>query len=188
MGSDKSDVAVGRLPVRTVSQAEAVVDKIIAYADNRDVGSWQNLIVVMGDDGNENQHMEDADDVAKQVECQQPSVQVRRILWDAYQRTSSATSNSYPDVTRQIRQLMNTGALVMNYSGHGAATSLSHEKVVDVTDFANAVSSHLPLWVAATCDIMPFDGQTENIGETALLNPHGGAIAFYGTTRTVFQS
>lgn len=188
LGSDKSDVAVGRLPVRTVSQAEAVVDKIIAYADNRDVGSWQNLIVVMGDDGNENQHMEDADDVAKQVEHQQPSVQVRRILWDAYQRTSSATSNSYPDVTRQIRQLMNTGALVMNYSGHGAATSLSHEKVVDVTDFANAVSSHLPLWVAATCDIMPFDGQTENIGETALLNPHGGAIAFYGTTRTVFQS
>lgn len=35
---------------------------------------------------------------------------------------------------------------------------------------------------------MPFDGQEENIGETALLNDRGGAIAFFGTTRTVYQS
>jgi hypothetical protein len=34
---------------------------------------------------------------------------------------------------------------------------------------------------------MPFDGQEENIGETALFNPQGGAIAFFGTTRTVYQ-
>ncbi len=188
LDGDQSDVAVGRLPVRTVSQAKAMVGKIIAYADNQNAGSWQNLIVMMGDDGNGNQHMKDADDVAKQVEQQHPSVEVRRILWDAYERTSTASGNSYPDVTRQIQQLMETGALVMNYSGHGAATTLSHEKVVDVTDFANAVSTHLPLWVTASCDIMPFDGQTENIGETALLNPNGGAIAFYGTTRTVYQT
>ena len=188
LGSDKSDVAVGRLPVRTANQAKAVVDKILAYAGNGNAGSWQNLIVMMGDDGNGNQHMKDADDVASMVEQLQPSMEVRRILWDAYERTSTATGNSYPDVTQQIRQLMSTGALVMNYSGHGAATTLSHEKVVDVSDFAQAESNHLPLWVTASCDIMPFDGQTENIGETALLNPDGGAIAFYGTTRTVFQT
>ena len=35
---------------------------------------------------------------------------------------------------------------------------------------------------------MPFDGQITNIGETAVLNPQGGALAFYGTTRTVFAS
>ncbi len=188
LGGDKSDVAVGRLPVRTVSQATAVVDKILAYAGNRNAGSWQNLIVMMGDDGNGNQHMKDADDVASMVEREQPSLEVRRILWDAYERTSTASGNSYPDVTRQIQQLMGTGALVMNYSGHGAATTLSHEKVVDVSDFAQAESAHLPLWVTASCDVMPFDGEAENIGETALLNPDGGAIAFYGTTRTVFQT
>ena len=35
---------------------------------------------------------------------------------------------------------------------------------------------------------MPFDGQKDNIGEAAILNKNGGAIAFYGTTRTVYQS
>jgi hypothetical protein len=44
----------------------------------------------------------------------------------------------------------------------------------------------MPLWVTASCDIMPFDGQEENIGETSVLNSHGGAIAFFGTTRTVY--
>ncbi|MDE5570670.1 MAG: type IX secretion system sortase PorU, partial [Prevotella sp.] len=45
-----------------------------------------------------------------------------------------------------------------------------------------------PLWVTASCDIMPFDGQEDNIGEAAFFNKKGGAIAFYGTTRTVYQS
>ena len=35
---------------------------------------------------------------------------------------------------------------------------------------------------------MPFDGQEENIGETVMLNPKGGGVAFFGTTRTVYAS
>ena len=35
---------------------------------------------------------------------------------------------------------------------------------------------------------MPFDGQEENIGETAMNNERGGAIAFFGTTRTVYAN
>ena len=33
---------------------------------------------------------------------------------------------------------------------------------------------------------MPFDSNDETIGEKALLNAEGGAVAFYGTTRTVY--
>ena len=33
---------------------------------------------------------------------------------------------------------------------------------------------------------MPFDGREDNIGETAMLNPTGGSVAFFGTTRTVW--
>ena len=35
---------------------------------------------------------------------------------------------------------------------------------------------------------MPYDGTVNNIGETAVLNPSGGAVAFYGTTRTVYTN
>ena len=141
----------------------------------------------MGDDGNENAHMQDADSVAREVERLYPTYQIKRVMWDAYTRVSSSTGNSYPDVTRLIKQQMQQGALIMNYSGHGRADAISHEYVLRLADFEN-VSSRLPLWLTASCDIMPFDGQEENIGETAFFNKKGGAVAFYGTTRTVYQT
>ena len=183
---DKLDVAVGRFPVRTEAEAKFMVDKTINYVGNDNAGSWQNLLVFMGDDGNDNVHMTDADEMAETVEGINPAFQVERIMWDAYKRETSSTGNRYPDVTRQIKQLQESGALVMNYSGHGAQTSISHEMVLTINDFATFTNSNLPLWITASCDIMPFDAQEDNIGETAVLNENGGAVAFFGTTRTVY--
>ncbi|MBR1687070.1 MAG: type IX secretion system sortase PorU [Prevotella sp.] len=188
LASDKADVAVGRFPVRTADEAQTLVDKVVSYVGNQNAGAWQNLVCVMGDDGNNNNHMDDANAVAEMVEANYPNLQVKRIMWDAYTRVSSSTGNSYPDVTRLIKQQMTAGALMMNYAGHGAAYSISHENVLSLDDFKTAVSPRLPIWVTASCDIMPFDGQEENIGEQTLLNKRGGAVAFYGTTRTVYQN
>lgn len=182
----KPDVAVGRISARTADDAQVAVDKIISYTNNNNAGAWQNVICFMGDDGNQNVHMQDADNIAQMVEQDYPTYQVKRIMWDAYTRVSSSTGNSYPDVTRLIRQQMQQGALLMNYSGHGGPAAISHEYVLRLADFENT-SSRLPMWMTASCDIMPFDGQEDNIGETALFNKKGGAVAFYGTTRTVYQ-
>lgn len=184
----KPDVAVGRLPVRTEAEAKAVLDKIEAYMNNENAGAWQNTIVVMGDDGNQNIHMETANEVANMIIEDHPQYVVKKIMWDAYTRESSATGNSYPDVERLVKQYMTDGALIMNYNGHGVEYCLSHEQVVRIEDFRNTVSKNLPLWLTAACDVMPFDGQEENIGEVALLNANGGAVAFYGTTRTVYSN
>jgi len=184
--SDKADVAVGRFPVSTADAAKTMVDKSISYMQNTSAGAWQNTICMMGDDGDSNRHMSDADAVARQVAESHPAFNIKKIYWDAYERQSSSTGYSYPEVTKLIQQQMKSGALMMNYSGHGAPYTLSHEQVVHLDDFSASASGRLPLWLTASCDIMPFDGLEENIGETALLNPQGGAVAFYGTTRTVY--
>ena len=184
----KPDVAVGRLPARTISEAQTLVDKIISYTQNEHAGPWQNEICMMGDDGNDNSHMKTADKVATMIETTYPNYNVDKIYWDAYQRTSSSTGYSYPDVTRLIKQQLQNGALIMNYCGHGAAYAMSHELVMKLTDFETQQSDYLPLWMTASCDIMPFDGQEENIGETVMLNSKGGGIAFFGTTRTVYAT
>ena len=186
--SDMADVAVGRIPARTADEAAGVIDKIERYINHQDADSWQNVICFMGDDGNQNQHMDDADSVAQSVEMLYPTMLVKRIMWDAYTRVTSSTGNTYPDVTRLIKQQLQQGALIMNYSGHGSATVMSHESVMYLEDFEDINSMRLPLWITASCDIMPFDGQEENIGEACFFNKKGGAIAFYGTTRTVYQN
>lgn len=184
----KPDVAVGRFPVRTADEAKTLVDKTIGYANNEHAGAWQNTLMFMGDDGNNNSHMISADKIATTLQKTNPAYTVKKVYWDAYARQSSSTGNSYPDATNLIKSQMAEGALMMNYCGHGISYALSHEFVLRLADFEEATSLRLPLWVTASCDIMAFDGQEENIGESAVLNKKGGAVAFFGTTRTVYAN
>lgn len=185
---DKFDAAVGRLSARTAEEAKILVDKIYAYRTNAYAGAWQNTLCFLGDDGDQNRHMQDAEAVVGTVKSLYANYDIKKIYWDAYTRVTSSTGNSFPDVTRLIKQQLQKGALVMNYSGHGGPSLLSHEAVLRITDFGEASSLRLPLWVTAACDVAPFDGQSDNIGETAMFNKKGGSIAFYGTTRTVYAS
>ena len=180
------DIGVGRFPCITETEAAVLVDKTINYALNTNAGPWQNTIMFLGDDGNNNIHMNDVNDVAEQTISDHPGYYVRKVYWDAFKRTASSTGNRYPDATSIIKQQQNNGALIIDYAGHGSPTSISHEIVLSIKDFASFKGPNLPLWVTASCEIMPFDSNEETIGEKALLNPEGGAVAFYGTTRTVY--
>ena len=184
----KLDVAVGRIPARNADDAKTVVDKIEAYINNENPGTWQNTILIMGDDGDSNSHMRQAENVAKNIEEDHPAYDVKRIMWDAYKMEVSSTGNTYPEVTKLIKEYLANGALIMNYTGHGAPYTLSHEMVITALDFMNAKSKHLPLLVAASCDIMPYDTQEEQIGKGALLNKNGGAVAVFAAARTVYST
>lgn len=189
---EKVDLGVGRFPVRTLTQARQLVDKTIGYLEGRQVGAWKNVIAMLGDDGTRNEdgniHMEYCDSVARVVERLHPESEVRKIMWDTYPRLATATGYRYPQAHQAILSQIEEGALMFNYTGHAAAYTLSHEQVLRIEDFAEAVAPRPALWVTAACDVMPFDTQTDNIGETAILNPTGMAVAFFGTARTVYAN
>lgn len=182
------DIGLGRFPVTTIEDAKAVVDKTINYATNDNIGSWQNTVLFMGDDGNDNLHMRDVDIVAEDVINGYPGYNVRKIMWDAYQRVKSSTGARYPEVTSAIKKQQNDGALIMDYAGHGSATAISHEYVLQLSDFQEFSNKNLPLWITASCDVGPYDGVVASIGENIVTNAKGGGVAFYGTTRTVYAN
>ena len=188
MSKDKLDIGIGRFPVRTDAQAKVLVDKTINYAKNANAGAWQNTLMFMGDDGNGNEHMKDANDAAEDIKARYPGYVIKKVMWDAYKRETSATGNTYPEASKVIKQQQEQGALVMDYAGHGSEVYISHERVLTINDFQQFTNKNLPLWISASCDVMPFDAANTNIGEEAILNPNGGAIAFFGTTRTVYAS
>ncbi len=186
--NEKSDIGIGRFPVTRISDAKTMVDKSITYIENKNAGPWKNLVYMLGDDGDQNEHMEYANSVAENIISKYPDIEVHKIMWDAYIRVSSANSNTYPEAANQIKKQMADGALVMNYTGHAGPHAFSHEYVILRENFETIKSTKLPLWVTCACDVMPFDSKDSNIGEAAVLNPTGGALAFYGTTRTVYAS
>lgn len=185
---NKTDLGIGRFPVTTEAAAKIMVDKTIDYMQNKHAGSWKNVICVLGDDGDNNQHLEMAEEIATLVETKHPEMQVNRIHWDAYKRMSTTTSNTYPGVVADVKKQMDEGCLVMNYTGHGNPRSLSHEQAILLSDFDHFSSSKVPLWFTAACDVAPFDMNEDNIGEKAVLHPTGAAVAFVGTTRTVYAT
>ena len=184
--TDKVDVGVGRFPVTTVEQARQMVDKVAAYMNNAYAGAWKNTVLMLGDDGDGNRHMDDAELVAQMLESEYPDYMVKRIYWDAFPMEATSTGNSYPVVRKRLLELFKDGALMVNYSGHGAPDVISHELVLNKTDMEGLSSPRLPVWVTVSCDITPFDNSEMSFGESAFLNPKGGAIGLLTSTRTTY--
>ena len=186
--TEKVDLGVGRLPVGTTAEARAKVDQIINYMNGQHAGAWCNRIFVLGDDGDNNTHMQDADKVSVVYQSVNPAIDVRKVYWDAYQMEVTASYNGYPSIRKLLMEQLDEGALIVNYSGHGSTEVLSHELVMNKADMGKLKSKRLPFWITASCDIAPFDSPLESMGMNLIGNTEGGAIGMLTTTRTVYAS
>ena len=162
--------------------------RTIRYVENANAGDWENTLVFMGDDGNNNIHMRDAEEAAATVQALHPTYRIKKVMWDAYTEVASSTGNTYPEVTDLIKKQQAQGALIMDYCGHGSATQLAHERILMLDDYKAFTNTNLPLWIFAACDIMAFDGVADNIGVATVTDGDGGAVAVFGTTRTVYEN
>ncbi len=185
---DKMDIGVGRLPFDNAADAKQMVDKLIAYMSNQYAGSWKNTICMMGDDGDNNVHMNDTKAVIQTIEKNNPDYHIKKMFWGSYPQEVSSTGKSFPAVTADIYKQMTDGALIFNYTGHAAAYTLSHEQVLKLSDFASFSTNRNPLWFTAGCDVTPFDQNEETVGVTSLLNKRGGSIGWVTTARTVYSA
>ena len=189
------DIGIGRLPVSTDDEAELLVDKIIAYDQKETIGEWRNYICFVADDEDGNIHMKQANNLASLIEENYPEYNVNKIFVDAYPQETTPTGDRYPEVTRAINDQMNRGALIINYTGHGGVTGLAHEKIVDLSNIKSWRNGEkLPLFMTATCEFSRYDEyntskktEVTSAGEEVLLNPLGGSIALFTTTRLVYS-
>lgn len=188
--TDVIDLGIGRLPVKTATEAAQVVDKIIHYstpsADN--MGDWRNVITFVADDEDQNDHMAQAEQMATNIDGSYPDFNLEKIYLDAYVQIATPQGNRYPDVNQAITQRIEKGSLIVNYTGHGGETGWAHEEVLTVNEINNWSNfNSLPVFVTATCEFSRFDDpERTSAGEYVLLNPKGGGIALFTTTRPTY--
>ena len=186
---EKIDIGLGRFPCHDAERANFLVDKCIHYIDNSAPGIWKNKIFLIGDNGDNNLHMNDAEAVGKQIAASgDPDLLTRRIYQDAYTVTMTATGSYYPLVTQKLKTEMNKGALIFNYNGHGSPEKISHANLMLLSDVKATQTSSLPLWIYASCEITPIDQLTDDLGRAALFNQTGGAVAVMCASRSVFAN
>ena len=186
-------LGIGRFPVSTLTQAKNAVDKVIAYIENSKPGPWKNKLCFVADDGNANDnyntdHMYQSNSLANYIENNHPEYLSKKLFFDAFKRNLSGGKPSYPDIRTNIQKELKEGVLIINYTGHGDATSWAEEKVMTQSDVNNATYPNLPLWIIAACDFAPFDSHSTSAGEDVFLNKKSGGIAILSTSRVAWGS
>ena len=192
LSSDRMDLGIGRFPVSSVSQAEDAVNKVIAYMDNKQYGSWKTNLVFAADyTGNNDiytEHAKNADKLAKYVEQNHPEYMIAKYYLDAYKVVNNNGKVVCPDARTEMFNKLKEGCFLLDYTGHGSTTSWSSKGLLNITDIRQMNYEYLPLWITATCDFGWFDSFSTSGGETAFLNKKSGAIALFTTSRVVYSS
>ncbi len=183
------DIGIGRLPVTNIRQAADLVDKIIHYsASPSTFGKWRKQLVFIADDEDANVHQRDANFLANFVENNYQNYNINRLFIDAYPQESTPLGERSPIVRKALNQHVERGALIINYSGHGAETGWAEESILSSVQIENWDNyDNMPLFVTATCEFGRYDNPGLRSGaERAILNNKGGAIALLTTTRPVY--
>lgn len=182
------DIGIGRIPAKNEREAQAIVDKIVAYNDTKSLGPWRNESTFVADDEDNNLHLQDAEIMTAAVTAAAPQQNVDKIYLDAFLQESNSSGSRYSAVNLAINNKIYNGTLLWNYTGHGGYRRLAEEVVID-QDIINTFNNpnKLSLFVTATCDVAPYDNPlVSSIGENLLLRERTGAIALMTTTRLVF--
>ena len=184
------DIGIGRIPSQTVEEAEIVVNKIFQYVsrDGSQFGEWRNKICMIADDEDGNLHLEQADSLADGTGFIPDEYNKVKVYLDAYQQEKTPSGERYPDVHEKIKDQVNDGALLVNYIGHGGTGGWAHERILQQADIVTwSNKDKLPVFITATCEFTRFDEpEIYSGGELVLLNPEGGGIALFTTTRLAY--
>lgn len=188
IGKASLDVAVGRFPVASPSEASSLVDKYINYVKNPQEGFWRNQVMLIADDQNYGVHLRQSEDMMTGLLSADAGKKFRyeKIYLDAYKLENSSTGHSYPRAKEKMLRLWNDGVVYINYIGHANTTSWTHENLLNWTDINSFSNTNLPFLYAATCEFGRIDADTRSGAEVLWAYPQSGLIATITPARSVF--
>ena len=185
------DIGIGRIPAKNLTEAQNVVDKLIDYdTDPNRFGPWRKNFLFVADDGDNNLHQGQANQLADLIEQNHPEFNARKLLLDYYRQTLTPIGQVSPDATKALDLMVREGAALVNYTGHGSEQVWAQERMLTpelVQHWEN--SPKYPLFVTATCEFGRNDDPSIiSSAELAILQKNGGAIGLVTTARPVNSS
>ena len=198
-GDDETmDMAIGRVPARSLAEVEAYVEKVTRYETQPAFGAWRNTAVMVADDEyaqgalpafGEAYHIADTEMLINSNTP--PFLDIKKIYLTEFAAVQSASISGIrkPTATETLLRLVNNGAVLVNYAGHGNPDVWAHERVLNLSsDFERIQNGDKQaLWVAATCTFGKYDMvDRQSFAEQLVLAPRRGAIAALATSRDVY--
>ena len=183
------DVPIGRFAIQTDQQGHDMINKIKTYKDYTNRGAWQNQISLVTDDVDKEWERGDltfsANVIIDQFSDSNVNYNINKIYTDAYQQTNSAGGQRYPEGEKAINDAVVNGSLIVHYYGHGGEVGWATERILDIETINSWDNiKNLPSFVTTTCEFTRYDDLTRvSAGELVQLNPNGGSISLFTSTR-----
>jgi hypothetical protein len=164
------DLAIGRVPARSVQQVETFVSKTLAFEQNSAASEFSADILAIAD-GQEVSFKNDAQQFIEQFP-------------EAYPTYLIAPEAGAIGTNQTIRTEIETGQLLTAYFGHGSVNMWGKDSLFTIEDSATLENAEqLPIMLNFTCLTGLFTHPTEeSLAESLLFNPNGGAVAVLAPT------
>jgi uncharacterized repeat protein (TIGR01451 family) len=164
-------IATGRLPARTVADAQTMVGKILSYA-GAVPDSWNNQSMMVAD----------VDDPA--VSFAQEAVAVQEMLPQSMTVSDVfAGTLGLSAARQQLIAGINSGQLLVNYEGHGSVQVWANNLFDDTVATSLTNGNKLPVFAIMNCLNGFFhDVFTQSLAESLMLAPNGGAVAVWASS------
>lgn len=165
-------MATGRLPVSSQDEAVTVVGKIVAYEGQMTNGRWTSQAMFVADKNDTENFTQDAQTVQAQLPA---TIQATDVF-----TTTIGTAAAQQEIFDGI----NSGQLLVNYTGHGSEEEWSGSDIFDVNTVPSLTNgSQLPVFLIMDCLNGFFqDVYAQPLGVVLLLAPNGGAVAVLAST------
>ena len=176
------NIAVGRMPVKTLEEATTVVDKLYSYVENKDMGPWRNRVMIIADDAANGSFMEQSNETVDALKANGGENYVyNHVYIDAFNKIGG----KYPDARTKMYDGLKEGVIYASYLGHAAPTTWTGEGLLLLPDLENNFYyKHYPVMFTGTCEFTRWDSPSVSGGEMLYLNGRGGVIAMFTSART----
>jgi hypothetical protein len=165
-------IPTGRIPVRTPADAALIIGKIVSYESGSSAGSWNQQALLIADQNVDVNFTNEAAFAGTELPA---SLQSTRILADSLDVNTAR---------QQIVNALNSGALLVNYTGHGAEEQWSFSDLFDNTTAAGLTNGdRLPFFLLMDCLNGFFqDVYAESLAQSLMFAPNGGAVAVWASS------
>lgn len=180
------DMAVGRIPVHSAAEADAMVRKIQRYSARQYVpddpawrrqgnfGPWKNDLVFVG--GQE--FVREIESWIDQTLEETDTLPNLRKIYSGFDTLRQA------EARQKITAALANGAFYIGYMGHGDPDAWGNDRLLKVENIQNWEESYAyPILFSFACSFATMDNPFQLSGtEAAVLHPDGGCIAAAGAT------
>jgi hypothetical protein len=169
------DMLIGRLPVKTLTETQVVVNKIVQYETNPFLGGWNENVAFVADNADEAGDFAAASEMIATAYVTAPFTS-QRIYFTPPTTTITTTRQAVLDY-------WNAGALVVQFTGHSSWHQWAAERFFHLDDLSALRNDRRwPIVIEMTCFTSAFHRPEPTLDEELLTLDGGGVVAAWGAT------